>query len=259
MKKYIFIIVAIGVFLILHFGQKYFDERSGNFFELNKEAFKNYKMARLLKEEDLNKSNEHYDLAIEYYKKALLVDPSARMNTYLNLTNIYIERRQWEQAKSTLEEALKHYPIEEKLYQHLIKTIKKELNYNCSNIYDPDTCAREQAKAHQNVIGIMSRFVNKSPTHKVALQELGHAYLEAGEYDLALEYFNKALLNNINENENFKCQIYKQMGDVYTKKNQFDKAISYYVNSKNTVKTCSGLAESLRELKTKMKAARDRK
>jgi tetratricopeptide (TPR) repeat protein len=258
MRKYIIIGIVIIVFLALHFGQKYIDQRSGDYDAVSKSAFNEYQQAIKLEYNEPQKAFEHLANAEELYKKAILIKPDADIITYQNLANIQSRQKNWKEAQKTLSKSIKHHPIEETLYTHLVNIIDNEVQYNCNTIYNNQTCKEEKQKAHKKIINIMEKYVQVSPTHKVALKELGLAYAKDGKYNLAMDYYKKALQNNINDSKEFECSIYKCIGDLYKDQALFEVAIEFYNKSRNTLVACPGLAESLKDTVKKMKESKSK-
>jgi len=80
-------------------------------------------------------------------------------------------------------------------------------------------------------ITILNSILALNPEHSTTLNDLGEVWREKGEYDKAIEYYEKALksdLKNFDENHPTVATSWNNMGLAWKHKGKYDKAIEYY-------------------------------
>lgn len=81
----------------------------------------------------------------------------------------------------------------------------------------------------EKAIVIFSDLLKRYPNNPGALLSLGRCYSNMGECDLAIEAFEKVLMNKEGQSRLPRGSIFYQLGDVYYKKNNFIKAADNYL------------------------------
>jgi len=79
-------------------------------------------------------------------------------------------------------------------------------------------------------ITILNSILALNPEHSTTLNDLGEVWREKGEYDKAIEYYEKALksdLKNFDENHPTVATSWNNMGLAWKHKGKYDKAIEY--------------------------------
>ena len=80
-------------------------------------------------------------------------------------------------------------------------------------------------------ITILNSILALNPEHSTTLNDLGEVWREKGEYDKAIEYYEKALksdLKNFDENHPTVATSWNNLGGAWNAKCEYDKAIEYY-------------------------------
>lgn len=86
-------------------------------------------------------------------------------------------------------------------------------------------------RKYEEAIAIFHDLLEKYPDNPGAQFSLGRCYSFMGECDKALEIYNKVLDNKKGQSLLPRGSIYYQIGEVYFKKNDFEKAKGYYLQA----------------------------
>lgn len=118
--------------------------------------------------------DRNYDLAIDYLRRALEIDPEHSI-ALLNLGTAYRQKKDWAQAKSALERALALNPDD------------PEGNYNLGMVY-------AQQNDTDHAYNYLQKAIALRPEYPEALNNLGILYLRTHHPDEAVRSFEQAIL-----------------------------------------------------------------
>ncbi|MEL6559668.1 MAG: tetratricopeptide repeat protein [Bacteroidota bacterium] len=170
----------------------------------------------------ISESYNNYEIAITSYEKALeYVTDKGKVNVLYNLSNVYRKMRDHGTAQSTIDEALQlasafndearlvkiHYRIGQ------IQSDQKQFDLARSTYEKVLTLAGKDTEKH-------ARYIGK------AYHNMGNTYLLEGKYDMALNWFQKALSAKRSEKDKF--ITYMDMGTSLQNMKQHQQAVSYY-------------------------------
>lgn len=134
--------------------------------------------------------NKEYAQAIEYYKKALELNPS-KEDSYINLASIYIEQKNYNNANLICQKGLLISPNNKTLNQYL-KEIK---DYMLNSQYELASKLMEENK-YQEALNVYLKLNNKSQEVKSAI---ALCYWQLGDYATANKYYLEILSQNPND------------------------------------------------------------
>ncbi|MEE0857629.1 MAG: tetratricopeptide repeat protein [Ruminococcus sp.] len=141
-----------------------------------------------------------YDKAIDDYSKAIELNPELA-EAYNNRGTVYEDLKKYDKAREDYNKAIKLNPEYAEAY------------YNRGNAY---ACLKEYDKAIEDY----SKAIELNPKYAKAYYNRGHAYVDLKEYDKAIEDYSKAIELNP---ENAKA--YYSRGFAYSDLEEYDKAI----------------------------------
>ncbi len=150
----------------------------------------------------LYQNNNSVDKAANVYKELIKLFPK-KINYYFELSNIFMSLGDTKSALKILDEAEKHFGINE------IISLEKEATYN--NIGNFDLAIAE-----------MQKLVNKYPDNTKYKTLLAESYVNSGKYDQA-----KAVYASIDEDQITEGIIYFSMADFYRTQKDFENTFKY--------------------------------
>lgn len=146
---------------------------------------------------------ENYPKAIEYYQKAINIDPN-QSTPYNNIGAAYSRMDNYDKAFEYYKKALAIDPNDPVRQNNM-----GDIYYNRG---DYDNAIEHYKKA----VTVDNKYIN-------GYKNLGHSYLQKDDYDQAIYYFERAL--DIDPNED---QAYNGIGNVYYRQGNYEKSIEYY-------------------------------
>lgn len=179
----------------------------------------------------------NYDAAIEYYKKAISINPNY-FETYHNLGLIYRIKGQSQIAINYYKKAISIQPEDGETYNNLgiaykeigdlnnaISYYKKAIviNPNLSFAYFNLGLIYSSKGEFETAIPYYKRAVEVDPEYTKAYYQLGFAYSQKGKVEPAIMYHKKALTTD----PKFKTS-YNDLGYLYFNKQEYDSAINYF-------------------------------
>ncbi|MDD2386875.1 MAG: tetratricopeptide repeat protein [Bacteroidales bacterium] len=150
----------------------------------------------------LYQNNNSADKAANVYKELIKLFPK-KINYYFELSNIFMSLGDTKSALKILDDAEKHFGINE------IISLEKEATYN--NIGNFDLAIAE-----------MQKLVNKFPNNTKYKTLLAESYVNSGKYDQA-----KAVYASIDEDQITEGIIYFSMADFYRTQKDFENTFKY--------------------------------
>lgn len=167
-----------------------------------------------------------YDLAEEQFKKALAIEKKVNNKlglaiNYQNLGGIYEEKGELSLAMESYNESL-----------NFNKQIHSELGEMiCYNSIGQILLKQNKPRAALNIVlPTVTTAEKMEDNFYIAWSNVnvGWAYTEFGEYDVAIPYLNKALTAAIAANQqSYMAEAYKRLSEVYEKKGLFKEALAY--------------------------------
>lgn len=180
--------------------------------------------------------NKNYTSAIQYYKKALELNPT-KEEVYINLAQIYIENKNFEAANEICQKGLLVLPSSEKLKTYLAD-IK---NYNAGSQYN----LASKLYSEKQYDKALNQFLQIQDKTKEVNLAIASCYWQMLNYKKANEYYQKVLAlepNNIEALAN-SAWAYYSMNDFTNAKLNANKILSF----DKTNKTANELLESIHE------------
>ena len=133
--------------------------------------------------------NKDYDNAIEYYNRALNLNPG-KEEVYLNLAQIYIEQKNYALASQTCQKGLLVLPQSKKINQILADA----KNYSASSKYIEATKLYDQGQYKQS----LSAFLQIQEKTKEVNMAIANCYWQMKDYQNANKYYNDVLIQEPN-------------------------------------------------------------
>ncbi len=153
-------------------------------------------------------TNKQYELADSILTEALIVDSTNIQFTLLSARSAYIQKK----YNKTIEQ---------------IESLRGRLDLN--NYYNKMTgFSYLQVDSLDRAIFHLSKSLVDEPRPEHASYYLGIAYEKKGEPELALEYYEKALMAGISKDTDL---YHRQLAKLHKEKNQLKKAIHHYTEA----------------------------
>ncbi len=183
-----------------------------------------------------------FDKAIEYTRKAIALQPDLA-TAHSNLGAMYIKTGQFNKAVEHLEKASELQPREPSIHSNLglaysnagqhanaIRALKKALalrpddavSFGNLGVVYSDIGQFDEAVKH-----LKTALVHQ-PDYARAYANLGHVYRNLRKYRLSIEHFEKVLEL---QRESVSANVYLDIGDMYYKLREHDKAILYILKA----------------------------
>lgn len=170
----------------------------------------------------LHRTNHDKALKYLYQSANVLNDQHDDVATAMTYNSLGQCMDQLDKNEEALQFYLKAINILEKsknnlgaVYNNLGKLYSKRYDFEAST-----KCYRKGLELHQefeNFTGMAFSF-----------NYLGNDLFTQGKYDKAMSYYNEALRYNIDKNKEIWAEVYKNLGKVNIRTNNFSKGISYY-------------------------------
>ncbi len=194
--------------------------------------------------------NKNYPAAVEYYRKALLLNPS-KEETYINLAQIYIEQKQYDKADEICHSGLLYLPNSPKLNEYLTNIKSYDENYKYETAYKlfrqgqykeaiesfnkindqtkevklAIASAYWEMKDYNNANKIYLELLAQEPDNAELLSNSAWAYYSLEDYNNAKLMAQKALKINPNNQD---LQKLTQDVDNYYYTNELNEAVAVY-------------------------------
>ena len=156
---------------------------------------------------------QRYEEAVENFKKAISLSPYSASG-YIMLARAYQELKKYDDAVSFLNQALElesnDAADEIGIYEDLGRT------------FDAKGDEQEAILMYNKGLELAIKIQDKNQLHFL-YDDLGLAYLETNRFDLAIEYFQKAIEQNRTSSVSF-----INLGETYRRKGLLDQAIVQY-------------------------------
>ena len=179
-------------------------------------------------------------LAAKYME--LLAKGTPTEKSYINAAYRYFDA--WKQAQDSLS---RDYFVGKAIasYSEVLKINPENLNAKT----DLGICYAEGTNNPMQGITMLKEVVEKDPNHENALLNLGFLSVKSGQFDKALERFNKVLQINPSRIDMyvFIGQTYVQMGN----NNEAIKSFETYKSLSNNTKAIAEIDSYIKELQTK--------
>ena len=180
-----------------------------------REAWETAGVLRLLAERKLIQGIRLYNQgkqeeAINLYEEAIDVDPSFGKGWYFLGSFYYGDRTQWPLVKVMLSNAIKTGKLEQSeefMAESRLSIIQGDFEMASKYLEQFVNLNPENAEGHESYAWVLYKIGNidaavkeytitlsLEPKNKWALVDLGRIYFDQGEYDLAIPFFEKALL-----------------------------------------------------------------
>ncbi len=183
-------------------------------------------------------ANRYFNMnAMEDYKKItqVIVSNSVKAKDSVSLAKAYSYLGDYYGSKFESEQAYKNYFYAEKIYARLkddSKFAKTLLNKSVLQFNEKDFVGSE--KSAIDALKILQKTNNDALTYE-ANNLLGVIYYELSEFDGAIQYHNAALLilkkQNVPSEFQSEATSFNNLGAVYQKKKNYNKALEYYYKS----------------------------
>lgn len=134
--------------------------------------------------------NKKYLAAIEFYKKAIAINPK-NPEPFINIAQIYMEQNENSKAQNAVLHGLSFLPDNlelKKMNDTLSKAGANELYQKGAELYN--------AKDYQGALSYYTKIPYQTPE---ILTVIGNCYMELGQNNLAKEYYSKVLQTNPND------------------------------------------------------------
>ena len=162
-------------------------------------------------------AQKKYDYALEIYQRVITMNPGLA-DAYLNIAAIYKERNQYQEALSTLQNALVVNPNNLKA-KNLLAQIKQD-----STITNYESAISKQKKGdYTGAIEDFQRIIAENGAGADSYVGLGATYMAAEKTDDAINAFNKAL-----ELDKSNSPALYYLGNIYFGKKNYTKALGLY-------------------------------
>ena len=176
---------------------------------------------------DEDSSKMHYDMAIEAYNKAIVLEPDS-VETYKNLAFVYLTTGQNQKAIEPLEKLVKMDQAEEG-YQYLGQ-VYYALGANMMVDYRNNDNVADSVKGMEylnNSISTLEEGVNKYPENTEMQVALTSAYIEADKLDVAISSAEKLVAKDpMNKAYRYNYGVLLLNADMYAEaEEQLKKAI----------------------------------
>lgn len=152
------------------------------------------------------RSKKSYELAIEYYKIAIVLDPN-RPDPHNGLGNVYLDQSLYDEAIIKFKEAIRLDP--EHPYPHR----------NLGSAY-------LKQDRHDDAIGELTEAIRLDPEYVNAYIELGNVYLKLGRYDQAIDANKEAMRLDPKHH-----LPHNNLGVVYIKQRKYAEAIDALIEA----------------------------
>lgn len=184
--------------------------------------------------------NKNYDSAIQYYQKAMNINPS-KEETYLNLAQIYLEKKDYQNADTICQKGLIYLPNSTKINDYLAD-IK---DYRANSQYETASALYNQ-KQYQKAIAEYNKIQDKTKEVKLAIAS---CYWELKDYKNANKYYLELLQEEPNNEEllSSSAWAYYSLDDYQNAKIMAQKALninSYDSDMKNLISDIDNLLAS---------------
>ncbi len=176
---------------------------------------------------------KYYNSTISIRKKLVRkkeISSKEMVSAYYNMVILHRELGEYENCKSYLDSC----------YQIMYASADKDLKVN-NYILTEQALLNINTKKYEEGINqihqVLPWFEEKAPSYLIVLfKELGDAYQIQKQYDLSINYYNKALhLSQTYENhKNYVPLIYDELTKVYTETGDCEKALSCLSKAKQT-------------------------
>lgn len=186
--------------------------------------------------EDVSEQQSQLPTIIEYYNRALRIDPNDK-GTLTNLGVCYYRIKDYDNAYSCTSKALQIDPNDATLFRNLADIYSMKLDYNnavtyykkCiesksdnSNTYNFYGSALFNLKRYNEAIIVFEDGLKKQPDHVQMWMNYGNALAISGHLKEAIKAFEKAYALNPNQKQALNClfMAHRDIGD-YVKANYY--------------------------------------
>jgi len=253
-EKYFYIMTAME-------GKCLYVFRTSDYCLLYNELFSSYALSEGIFYNDYSYSKKkHFDEAIESLNKAIKLKPDFQ-EAYYNLGITYGDKGEYDKAIEYLNKSLYLKPNDFDTYYHIGIAYLEKDNYDKAIEYlnkatqlKPDNIKTLEilgiAYAHIGNIDKSVEHFNKAiPEFHIELNNLGNTKLESGEYDVAIELFNRAI-----QIKPYYSEAYYGLGLAYEKKGHSSKSKKSMKKAKELgcSKADKWLKSMINEVKDKM-------
>lgn len=170
--------------------------------------------------------NKNYENAVAYYQKAMNIDPS-KEETYLNIAQIYLEKKDYNAASAICQKGLVYIPNNTKLSEYL-NEIKE---FSASSQYETAT-ALYDARQYQKALVEYNKIQNKTKEVNLAIAS---CYWQLKDYNNANKYYLN-LLNQEPNNEEIlvsSAWAYYSLNDFDNSKKMAQRALNINANNQD--------------------------
>ncbi len=181
--------------------------------------------------------NKNLDSALIYYKKALNIDPS-KEETYINLAQIYIDKKDYKSATDICQKGLMILPNSKSLNQYLAD-IK---NYGASEKYDLATKLFNE-KQYQKALNQYMQIQDKTPEVNMAIAS---CYWQMNDFKNANKYYLDILTSDPNNQDALinSAYAYNSLNDLNNAKIQANKLLALNPNNQDAINLIKGIEDS---------------
>ena len=181
--------------------------------------------------------NKKYVAAIEYYKKALELNPS-KEETYINLAQIYIEQKDYKHACEICEKGLMMMPNNSSLKGYLADA----KNYSMNSVFDEATKLYEDGK-YKEALNKYQTIQTKTKDVNLAIAS---CYWQMNDYKNANNYYLEVLKTEPNNKDILinSAYAYFSMNDFNSAKQMAQKVLSLDKNNKEALEMISNIEQA---------------
>ncbi|MFT9493372.1 tetratricopeptide repeat protein [Anaerosolibacter sp.] len=182
--------------------------------------------------------SQNYKEVINLHNHALLImktcnieDPGIMKRVLFNNALAYKQLKDYEKSLDCLEELKKRFPDLSVGQQVDVLTLKGNCYYEQGNY--------EAAKAkYKEIFDIIDKENNDQVGKMLALVNLGRVYHKYGQTEKAIDCINDSIMIGLKANSIYCCDVYIELGDIYTDICKYDLAENAYIkalyNAKST-------------------------
>ncbi len=183
--------------------------------------------------EEFHRYND-YDLAANYYKRAIQLDPNLA-SAYANLGAVY-------HAQGNEPESLKAYQkaVELDPSNDTVKELAKSAQQSLGFKHYEQAIALQQQEKHQEAIPAFEKALQTTPDDSDLLSAYGVSLQSVGRIDDAIKIYNKAIAKDA-----FKANYHYYLGTAYHQQNKLDLAAQAYNHAVTKDPTLAEAREAL--------------
>lgn len=231
-------------------------DRINNFLAEDKNNFEFYKLKAqiLIKKQQFKSAIDLLENSVDFVDLVYLDEINLLLkNVHIEYSKYLLNKKNFEQAFSVLEDAVKYGTDDDNIYYTIAKcnleicdykkailNLSKAIEINPQN-HELYELMSEIYYKHENIEQAISQqfeAVKINPTNLYSLSKLAFLYTRVGDFNLALTYYSKALMVNKNSDEvHYNIALcYHKLGDFLKANEHYKKALELNNNNSSALK-----------------------